>query len=69
MFHRAVSAIGMRFSDEPNALYGTTDAALLLATMCKEGMCAEQASDILRGQTGGCPKRRLAAWQAGQDAV
>jgi len=55
MFHGAVSATGMRFSDGPNALYDITDAASLLATMCKEGMCAEQASDILRGQTGSCP--------------
>jgi len=55
MFHGAVSAIGMRFSDGPNALYDTTDAASLLATMCKEAMCAEQASVMLQKQYGSGP--------------
>jgi len=55
MFHGAVSAIGMRFSDRSNAMYKETDAVSLLATMCKEGMCAEQASEMLREQSGSGP--------------
>jgi len=55
MFQAAVSAIGMGFSGRRNALYDETDAAALLATMCKEGMCAEQASEMLREQSGGGP--------------
>jgi len=55
MFQAAVSAIGMGFSGRRNALYGEKDAAALLAAMCREGMCAEQASEILREQSGSCP--------------
>jgi len=55
MFPAAVSATGMGFSGRRNALYDETDAAALLAVMCKEGMCAEQASEMLREQSGGGP--------------
>ena len=46
-FHKAVLTIGMGFSDRYNSMHSITSAAVLLATMCKNGMCAEQASDLL----------------------
>ena len=36
MYQAAVSSIGMRFSDRPNAIYNEVDAAALLATMSRE---------------------------------
>ena len=39
-FQKAVSTIGMKFSDRHNALYQESSAATLLVTMCREGMCA-----------------------------
>ncbi len=55
MYQAAVSSIGMRFSDRPNAIYGKADAAALLATMSRERMCAEQASETLRDSAGRSP--------------
>lgn len=38
----------MKFSNRHNALYSVSSAAMLLATMCREGICAEQASRMLK---------------------
>ena len=38
----------MEFSSKHNAIHSSDSAAALLATMCKHGMCAEQASEMLR---------------------
>ena len=46
-FQRSVLTMGMKFSDSYNSVHGISSATVLLATMCREGMCAEQASEIL----------------------
>lgn len=54
-FRRSVLTIGMEFSDSYNSVYGVSSATALLATMCREGMCAEQASEILNASGAASP--------------
>ena len=54
-FHRAVSTIGMKFSDRYNAVHTAPSATALLGTMCREGLCAQQASEVLQATCGTGP--------------
>ena len=47
LFHNVILALKMRFSDKPNSSYDASSATILLANMCRDGLCAEQASEIL----------------------
>ena len=46
-FRSSIMKLGIKFSDSHNSMYDASSAAVLFATMCKESMCAEQASEIL----------------------